>query len=450
MPDGQTPFIGINVILYRNPTTFNYFTYLLWMHPAKRFKVIPQTLVQITPGPPEATSVPSTATHDQGGPMARERLYFIHGIGPDAVGLIGKITQEIAKYNGNVIDLHQDVLHGLFIIYAVVDLSGSPVRIDEFNAIIARLSEDTGITLSVSNYNPVPRNAEKKNMLCILVGTDTVGIISSMSQLLSKYAINIEFARNIGREGVFLMELMTDISDCTIPIENVQRTVSSAMEQIGIKTMYQTDDVFNRKKRVILFDITLNMIDDQQRSELVNQAGIDEHDLDSLLADATGASIARRLEGVPLATYESIIDNVHATSDTVELLQTLKTMGYTIGLITSASDLFARSLASRLGIDLSLGIPYESDDDARTFSGSIDGGFEGIDRQQIITSVVAKLGITRDDITIIEAGHGPHLPGVHPVFNMGIMLGLYNRHSVSREQLAAIIASFGTAGSSGK
>ena len=159
--------------------------------------------------------------------MARERLFIIHGMGPDAVGLVGRITREIATHNGNIVDLKQDVLHGLFIIYLVVDLSDTPLRIEEFNTVIDRLSEDTGITLQVDTYNPVARNPEKKNMLLILLGADHPGIIASISQLLGNYGINIEFAGNIGREGVFLMELMTDISACTIPVLSGTRRVQA-------------------------------------------------------------------------------------------------------------------------------------------------------------------------------------------------------------------------------
>ncbi|MBN1307224.1 MAG: hypothetical protein JXA18_04865 [Chitinispirillaceae bacterium] len=376
--------------------------------------------------------------------MTCERLYSIHGTGPDTVGLVGRIAREIARHNGNIVDLRQDVLHGLFIMYAVVDLSESPMRIDEFAGIIKRLSEDTGIALRVDNYTPIARTPEKKNMLLILLGNDRMGIIASIAQLLGNYSINIEFARTIGREGVFLMELMTDISLCTIPLDNVKSTVGSSMAQMGIKALFQTDQVFNKKKRVLLFDIELNLMDDSQRSEMVRQAGLDGADLNRLLSDKTGTSVAKRLEGLPRATYDSIVAAVHATSDTVELLQTLKIMGYVLGLISSASSIFVERLSSKLGIEHCCGIPYGVDDDTQCFTGSIESDFNGIDRQRIIAGIVAREGIAYEDATIINAETRNSLPGIHPVFNIGMMLDLYNRHSVSKPLLNALIASFGT------
>jgi len=376
--------------------------------------------------------------------MARERLFIMHGMGPDATGLVGTITGEIARHKGNIVDLRQDVLHGLFIFYAVVDLSGSDMRIDEFNKTVRSISEDTGIALNVETYNPVARNPEKKNMLLILLGTDRTGIISSISSLLGDYSINIEFARTIGREGVFLMELMTDISSCSIPVENIKSTIGSTMSQMGIKALFQTEHVFNKKKRVILFDIDRSLMDDSQREEVVRQAGLDSADLNALLAEQSCSTIAKRLEGLSVTTYENLIADVHATPDTVELLQTLKTMGYVIGLISSASSIFVDSLSSKLNIDHAYGIPFEVNDDTRCFTGCIEEGFTGMNRHQIITEIVLRQGITSEDVTIINAGSGSFLPGIHPVFNLGTVLELYNRRTVSRELLNALIASFGT------
>ena len=81
--------------------------------------------------------------------MAGERLYIVQGRGNDAVGLVGRITSAISGVGGNVLDLRQDVLHGLFTVHLVVDLSGTEVRVDDFRDLIQQLGEDTGLVLAV-------------------------------------------------------------------------------------------------------------------------------------------------------------------------------------------------------------------------------------------------------------------------------------------------------------
>ncbi|HOW99768.1 MAG TPA: ACT domain-containing protein, partial [Deltaproteobacteria bacterium] len=88
-------------------------------------------------------------------------LYIIYGIGADSVGLVGGITSPIAAVRGNIVDMRQDVLHGLFTIYLVVDLEGATIKLAEFTKLVEKISDDTGLTLFVDKYLPVPRPPKK-------------------------------------------------------------------------------------------------------------------------------------------------------------------------------------------------------------------------------------------------------------------------------------------------
>ena len=65
-----------------------------------------------------------------------QKLYIIFGTGPDSVGLVDKITAPISSINGNIIDLRQDVLHGLFTVFMVVDLAGARATVEEVQALV--------------------------------------------------------------------------------------------------------------------------------------------------------------------------------------------------------------------------------------------------------------------------------------------------------------------------
>ena len=99
--------------------------------------------------------------------MATQRLYVVHGMGSDAVGLVGQITAPIARARGNILDLRQDVLHGLFTIYLVVDLTGSQLTAKKLQTLIDQIGAQTGLQLTASPYRPVARRPERKNLLMI-------------------------------------------------------------------------------------------------------------------------------------------------------------------------------------------------------------------------------------------------------------------------------------------
>ena len=102
--------------------------------------------------------------------MAEEKLIVIHGAGVDSIGLVERITNPIADIGGNIVDLRQDVLHGLFVIYLVVDLAESNTTVGEFANVLGAIRESTDLELSYKRFRPVPRDPEKKGLLCILIG----------------------------------------------------------------------------------------------------------------------------------------------------------------------------------------------------------------------------------------------------------------------------------------
>ncbi len=216
--------------------------------------------------------------------MAAEKLFVIYGAGNDSIGLVGKITTPLAEAGGNIVDLRQDVLHGLFTIYLVVDFKAAQVDLEKCRRLVASIAESASLALSVDRFTPVPRDPEKKNLLCILVGEDKPGIAAKISATLSRYRINIEFSKMIAREDVFLMELLVDCRHVSIPLQNLEKEIISVMADMKIKAVIQQEDVFNKKKRWLVFSLTKSLLPPDNAAELARLAGLD--------ADAVGKASA--------------------------------------------------------------------------------------------------------------------------------------------------------------
>ena len=380
--------------------------------------------------------------------MARQRLYIVHGRGNDAVGLVGSITAPIGKAGGNIVDLRQDVLHGLFTIYMVVDLSETDLRLDDLSAMAKEIGEDTGLVLSVDKYLPVARSPNQNNILLILVGADRPGIIASVSETLGKHRANIELAQTIAREGVFLMELLTDVSQCRIPLPNLMTSIRQTMSAMNMTTMFQTEDVFNKKKRIILFEVASSFIDPSLRSEVVEQTGLDPEQVAATYAGADALASLRKaaalLDGFPVEVMGTIVEGINASSGTVELMQTLKTMGYRVVLVSTAFNPLTDYLQGRLGFDRCLGIPICLDDDAQTLLGGVeDEDYAAIDPEQVVPQIAAEEKVPAEDITVISDAGLSAAPGIRLQFDLGQLLHLHNEHVISAEQLLGLLGSFG-------
>ena len=380
--------------------------------------------------------------------MSQQRLYIVHGMGNDGVGLVGKITNPIAAAGGNIVDLRQDVLHGLFTIYFVVDLTECNLRLEKFKQLIGSIGEDTGLVLTVDNYHPIARNPEKKNILIILVGQDKPGIIASIAQTLGNYKANIEFAKNVARENIFLMELLTDVSHCMLPLENLMSVITKNMSDVGITALFQTDDVFNKKKRIVLFDITHTLIPDDTVREILHHTELTSEDIKSAFpaSDATASinQAAKLLEGLSSDVLNKIANDISVDPGTIELIQTLKVMGYKICIVTDGFSIFVDAIAQKLGVIHRYGVELDIDDDSRLVSGEIAANqIESLSLETIINQLAEKEQISIADITVVSDEGLPETPGIRIELNLETILDMYNKHVINKENLMGVLGSLG-------
>jgi len=380
----------------------------------------------------------------------RSMLYIVYGIGRDAVGLVGGITAPIAEVGGNIVDMRQDVLHGLFTIYMVVDLKQASASPEEFETLLDRIGEETGVRLSIEKYSPVARSAEKTNILLTLVGRDKPGIIAAISEKLGTYNINIEISEMVAREGVFLMDLLCDVGRSSVPMENLKGVVREIMASMDISTMFQTEDVFNKKKKIVLFDLSQSFMAPETLREVLNLSGIDG----SRIARAAGReddlsymhTTAGYLDGLPLNVVDAVADSTQVSPGTMELLQTLKIMGYKIGLLSTGFTFFLEPIRRKLDIDYAFGFELPVDDDSKTLVGDIAPGvLSPLKLSAIIENLAATEKVEREDITIISdrGRDDPRTPGIRLDFNMKVILDFHNQHILSRDALTGLLRSFG-------
>lgn len=379
-----------------------------------------------------------------------EKLYILFGTGPDAVGLVQQITTPVAAIGGNVMDLRQDVLHGLFTVFLVVDFAGSETSAEEIERLVAEISGQTGLDLRVEKYQPVARSAERVNLLLILIGRDRPGIVAAVSECLSSYRVNIELSQMIARESIFLMELLVDIRFSTLPLENLQSTLRENMAGLGISALFQDRDVFNKKKRVLLFELSGSFMEGATRDEILRQAGIPQQDFRTIYpagdSAACLAAARERLEGLPVEVVDKLALAVAPTPGTAELIQTLKTMGYQVAVASSALAPVTDRLREHLTLDHCYGVEAPLDEDAMTFAGEPSGEAPAApDRERIIAALSARAGVAREDITLVsDQGFGDSAPpGIHLVFDTRLFLDFLNQHVLSRESLVGVLGAFG-------
>jgi predicted amino acid-binding ACT domain protein/phosphoserine phosphatase len=378
--------------------------------------------------------------------MQNARLIAVYGIGQDSKGLVGRLAGAVSELGGNIVDLHQNVTHGLFSVFCLVDLPGSST-IAQLQTAVGLVAGDTGLTLHIGSFAQARRSPERKPMLLVMLGPDRPGLIASMAQTLGRYGINIEASSTVARQGVFLMELLTDIVGCPLPEPNLRRTLSDLMAERGIRTMFQFEDVFNRKKRMIVFSFARTLLDPPALAEIMRQTGLGTEQLAMPAAeDAAAERCASLLEGASADLLEKAAASFAPTNETIELVQELKTLGYRVAIATSGFSYFADHLRAGIGAHYAWGVPLEVDADTRTVTGSL-GIPEPVAnlRARFVAKVIASERIPQEDVVVLEDSpdHFAETPGLRFTCDIRFLLDAFNRKAVSRDELVGILGSFG-------
>ena len=377
--------------------------------------------------------------------MERAGLIAIYGIGRDSKGLVGKISGAVAALGGNIVDLHQNVAHGLFSVFCLVE--PGPAPLDKLRAGVDAVAAETGLALHVGAFDQAKRPAGRKSMLLILLGPDRPGLIASMAQTLGRYGINIEMSSTVARQGVFLMELLTDIAGCPLPEPNLKKTLTDLMAERGIRTVFQFEDVFNKKKRIIVFSLSRSLLNPAAIAEIRKQTGVTAKDLSFPTTEEGAAErAASLLEGISADVLEKIAACFEPTEETTELVQELKSFGYRVAIVTSGFSFVAEHLKKLVGADYAWGVPLEVDDDTRTITPAAASS-ESTEtlRSRFIAGLVAAEKTPQEDVVVLEDSPSlfPEAPGLRFTFDIRFLLDAFNRKAMSRDEIVGVLGSFG-------
>ncbi len=70
-------------------------------------------------------------------------------IGKDAVGILAKVSAICAEKNANVIEVTQNVMHDMFAMIMLVDISTLSVDFSELSRLLTALGDQLGLSIHV-------------------------------------------------------------------------------------------------------------------------------------------------------------------------------------------------------------------------------------------------------------------------------------------------------------
>jgi phosphoserine phosphatase len=320
-----------------------------------------------------------------------KEIVLINIAGNDKPGLTSSITEILAGYNVNILDIGQAVIHDTLSLGILIEVPATSESAPVLKDILFRCHK---LELSV-RFTPIAERdyghwvmgqGKPRYIITLLARMITAEHLAGVTAVVANNHLNIDrIDRLSGR----------------VPLEGVQQQTKSCVEisvrgtlldgsrfrgelmemtsNYDIDIAFQEDNMFRRNRRLVAFDMDSTLIEAEVIDELAKAAGvgaqvaaITERAMAGEL-DFTESFTARvaLLKGLHESVLAEIAANLPITEGAERLVLTLKRLGYKTAILSGGFNYFGKYLQQRLGID------YIYANDLEIIDGRVTGNVTG-------------------------------------------------------------------------
>lgn len=300
-----------------------------------------------------------------------KEIILINITGKDKPGLTAHLTLILAAYKVTILDIGQAVIHDYLSLGMLIEIPEA----HKSSAVLKELlfaAHKIGISVQFtpieeSRYEAWALHRGKERRFITLLGRQlTADQIAKVAAVIADNNLNIDIINRLsGRIPVSELEsppkacIRLTVSghlDDPGPLRGALLAIS---EETGIDISFHVDNIYSQNRRLVVFDMDSTLIQEEVIVELAKAAGASDQVARMTEAAMDGEydfaeSLKRRvglLKGLPADTLGRIAASLTLSEGAETVIETLKALGYKIGIISGGFDYFGRYLQEKLGLD---------------------------------------------------------------------------------------------------
>ncbi|MEH6582180.1 MAG: phosphoserine phosphatase SerB [Halioglobus sp.] len=343
--------------------------------------------------------------------------------GPDQPGLTANITEILAGYGVNILDIGQRVIHDSLSIGVLVEM---PVEQDRqlIMTALSDFAESASLRTRFRDISPdsyeqwVNGQGRARYIITLLARKVTAKQIAQVTGVVSRYQLNIDsISRLSGRIPLGRMPALSkacvefSVRGSLDDADVFRRDLMEVASELEVDLAFQEDSMYRRNRRLVAFDMDSTLIEAEVIDELAKAAGVGEEVVaiteSAMRGELDFAESFRRrvslLKGLDAAALEKIAGGLKITEGAEHLIATLKTMGYKTAILSGGFTYFAHHLQEKLGIDYVYANELDIVDNAVT--GEVTGVIvDGARKAQLLRQLADEEGIDLQQVIAVGDG----------------------------------------------
>ena len=298
-------------------------------------------------------------------------IILINITGKDKPGLTASLTNILAQYEVAILDIGQAVIHDYLSLGILVEIPSAHTSSSILKDLLFQAHE-LGIQIRFSAIDEkryetwAAKYGRERRIITLLGRRLTAAQMSKVTAAIAVNHLNIDvITRLSGR-------VYSDDSQ-SFPKACVQFTVSGQIddpgrfrgrlleisEETGIDISFHVDDIYRHARRLVVFDMDSTLIRGEIIDVLAKRAGAGQQVAQITESAMNGEiefkeSFSRRvalLKGLDEKVLAQVAENLILTEGAERVIDTLKKLGYKIGIISGGFDYFGKYLQKRLTLD---------------------------------------------------------------------------------------------------
>jgi len=392
----------------------------------------------------------------------QHEIILLNIYGTDKPGLTSSMTQILANYNVNVLDIGQAVIHNdlnLGILFELTSESESSTLLKDLLFKGYELGVKVKFTpISEKEYNLWVGKQGKERYIITLVGRFiTAKQIAEVTGIVYNQQLNIDkISRLSGR--IRLTDRTQDTKACVelsvrgkpLNIVGMKGDFLDLSRKLGVDIAFQEDNIYRRTRRLVCFDMDSTLIQTEVIDELAHKAGVGDA-VSRITASAMRGEIdfaesfkqrIALLKGLDEKVMKEIAENLPLTEGAKPLFRTLKKYGFKTAILSGGFSYYGKHLQNELGIDYVFANQLEIVDGKLTgkYIGDI---IDGAKKAELLRNIAFKEDIHLEQTVAIGDGANDlpmlNIAGLGIAFHAKPLVKETAKHAISTTGLDVIL-----------